>query len=405
MSSRRVVSKAVLAAITAGTLAITAGCGGGGGGGGSTPPPSGGSPSPTQPSPPPAPVTATGVFIDSPVSGLSYTSGGQSGLTGDDGSFTYEVGKSVKFEIGGVTLGSAPGAAVITPLDLVDDGTTLTPAVQNIVRFLMLMDSDDDPSNGIAISEALRERAESWQQVDFTAADFEAALASIIPDTQVDGELRQLPTAAQAFLHLQLSRQCLYAGMYQGTYTGGDNGRIQILVTPDGLIGGSAYSIPDDESAPLVTNPPHVLPPGPDVPFTGTIGESTVSGTFPSFDTVSGTWTDGTFSATRYAGTATAAYKFYTVLRQIGGPPKGAVLIEVDAEGAVSAKHSVDVEIDAPPPTLTATLEGADLSITSSSGLTLEGTLDLETQTLTATWTHTDGTSGDLLGTSSCRLR
>src|SRR5690606_36733441 len=85
------------------------------------------------------------------------------------------------------------------------------------------------------------------------------------------------------------------------------------------------------------------------------------------------------------------------------GPPKGAVLIEVDAEGAVRAKHSVDVEIDAPPPTLTATLEGADLSITSSSGLTLEGTLDLETQTLTATWTHTDGTSGDLRGTSSWR--
>ncbi|MBX5461864.1 MAG: putative Ig domain-containing protein [Steroidobacteraceae bacterium] len=145
--------------------------------------------------------TATGQFIDSPVAGLSYVSGDQTGVTDALGGFTYEVDEPVTFKVGAVTVGSAPGGSVITPLDLVPFGSSTTLTVQNIVRFLLLMDSDNDPANGISISEGLRSRARNWPAVSFSTTDLEAALASIIPDTSVDGAVRALPSAADAQAH------------------------------------------------------------------------------------------------------------------------------------------------------------------------------------------------------------
>ncbi|MEW8431145.1 MAG: hypothetical protein G8D61_15610, partial [gamma proteobacterium symbiont of Ctena orbiculata] len=84
------------------SIFLLAACGGGGGGGGSS-----------------TPTTATGVFKDNNVSGLTFTSGEQSGTTGSDGGFTFEVGQLVSFNLGNVTLGSATGMSVITPIDLV----------------------------------------------------------------------------------------------------------------------------------------------------------------------------------------------------------------------------------------------------------------------------------------------
>ena len=59
---------------------LFAACGGGGGGSSPPPPPTGG--------PPPPPPTDVGVFIDSPVEGLGYQSGGQDpGVTDAEGMF------------------------------------------------------------------------------------------------------------------------------------------------------------------------------------------------------------------------------------------------------------------------------------------------------------------------------
>jgi hypothetical protein len=74
---------------------------------------------PTTPTPPTTPTSATGKFVDAPVEGLKYVSGGQSGFTGANGEFTYEIGQSVTFSVGGVVVGQAPGASVITPIELV----------------------------------------------------------------------------------------------------------------------------------------------------------------------------------------------------------------------------------------------------------------------------------------------
>ena len=104
-------------------------------------------------------VVDNGRLIDAPVAGVSYQSGSLAGITGSSGEFQYEVGNTIRFFIGDIALGRAVrGKAVITPLDLVVDGATDTPAVINIARLLQSLDSD--PGDGvITIPAAVRAAA------------------------------------------------------------------------------------------------------------------------------------------------------------------------------------------------------------------------------------------------------
>jgi hypothetical protein len=87
-------------------------------------------------------VINNGQLIDAPVQGVRYESGSVSGITGDLGEFRYEAGNTIRFFIGDIALGDAvKGKAVITPLDLVPNGTIDTPAVINIARLLQSLDS------------------------------------------------------------------------------------------------------------------------------------------------------------------------------------------------------------------------------------------------------------------------
>jgi hypothetical protein len=115
-------------------------------------------------------TTATGVFLDSAVQGLSYVSGTVSGVTTANGTFTYEVGKPIQFSVGGVVLGKTSGKAVITPVDLVSGGSDSNPTVVNIARFLQTIDNDANPSNGIQIPAELRTLAQS-KSIDFSQSE------------------------------------------------------------------------------------------------------------------------------------------------------------------------------------------------------------------------------------------
>ena len=91
-------------------------------------------------------VTASGVFIDAEVKGLTYQSGSSAPRTTDaNGTFTYTVGQPLTFSIGGVELGTlTDGAARCTPDDFV--------VPLNIARFLQTLDADGDPANGIDLT-------------------------------------------------------------------------------------------------------------------------------------------------------------------------------------------------------------------------------------------------------------
>jgi len=88
-------------------------------------------------------IVGDGTLIDAPVAGVRYVSGSLAGITGSNGEFRYEVGNTIRFSIGDIALGQpVTGKAVITPLDLVPNGATDTPAVVNIARLLQSLDSE-----------------------------------------------------------------------------------------------------------------------------------------------------------------------------------------------------------------------------------------------------------------------
>ena len=59
-----------------------------------------------------------GVLIDGPVSGVSHETESLSGVTDEAGTFEYLEGETVRFFLGGTTLGELPGRAQVSPFDL-----------------------------------------------------------------------------------------------------------------------------------------------------------------------------------------------------------------------------------------------------------------------------------------------
>jgi len=156
------------------------GCGGGGGGGEGE-----------------SSATKQGIFVDGPVEGLEYKTAtlsgvpDLSGVTDANGTFEYReeevkhyeeifiVGQLITFSVGDIVLGHGIAKEQITPVDLVDvaheqQNPEENPTVTNISRFLISLDVDGDPDNGITISQEIREAC-AGRSIDFTqsVADFE----------------------------------------------------------------------------------------------------------------------------------------------------------------------------------------------------------------------------------------
>jgi hypothetical protein len=175
------IAKAVLACVS--IASALAGCGGD---------------SPTEtPPPPPAPII--GIFAG-PVQGLSFQTPTQSGVTGASGQFRYVEGETVTFRIGGVTLGSAPGAPrldlfslarlapprteielrreFLTPNDVTDFDR-----VANRALFLTALDNDADGSNGLDLSGWDEKLANATLSFDYPMFDFalQSRETSVVP--------------------------------------------------------------------------------------------------------------------------------------------------------------------------------------------------------------------------------
>ena len=158
-------------------------------------------------------ATSSGIFVDSPVSGLQYNTGTQSGLTDGNGRFFFQEGETVTFSIGDLVLGSGVARQVLTPVEIVVGAIHANDLkVINLCRLLQSLDVDGDPSNGIEIPAAARELLLSGDTIDFdqSLTDFgndptvQALLQAlnnmgIYPD--IGG--RQLVSAAEALQHLQ----------------------------------------------------------------------------------------------------------------------------------------------------------------------------------------------------------
>lgn len=117
-------------------------------------------------------VAKNGRFVDAPVMGVNYESGSLTGITGENGQFQYEPGNTVRFYIGDIGLGRAvQGKSIVTPLDLVEDGTSDSTAVINIARLLQSLDSQPG-DDVITIPDTVRRRAVRSNQGVYSAIEF-----------------------------------------------------------------------------------------------------------------------------------------------------------------------------------------------------------------------------------------
>jgi hypothetical protein len=353
--------------------------------------------------------TATGVFKDSSVAGLSYVSGQEEGVTGADGSFTYEVGREVTFFLGGLTLGTALGQAVVTPLDLVRNGASDDIAVLNRVRFLLMLDDDDEPDNGIQISSAVQDRARVatsiWRNVDFSVSEptLAAELNLVIFDLNNLEGVQQLPTAAQARAHLEDTLRCVRSGAFRGALAGGDSGEVGLMIDAgSGELRGYARRAGNPALITLAGSSAVSLDRDAFFISVDTTAGATFTGRLIGIDDITGSWEvgaqqpAGTFQGQRIGGEGDARYRY--TASYSGGGDAGVYAFDIDAAGRVTgAAYSV---MNDESTTVSGSLSGGvSLSARTSDQTEITATVDLDAGTLSG-----GDSLGDTLNGSGCRL-
>ena len=203
---------------------------------------------PITPSPPsvttnPAVVVKTGIFVDAPVEGLSFVSGGQTGVTDASGTFRFEAGANVKFMIGNVVIGQAPATALMTPLDLVknvDAAATISDArVIQITQFLMTVDSSATLAK-MTIPASVVAAASNETAVDLSQAPVDIApiLTRLTTHTLV--------TVAAATAHLQGATTAFTAAQITGTFAGLDSTaapKLGLMLSMKPNLAGDAFDV------------------------------------------------------------------------------------------------------------------------------------------------------------------
>lgn len=126
----------------------------------------------------------SGVFVDSPVEGASYTTQTQSGITTAAGQFSYLSGEQVTFSIGATQLPAVAAATQVTPIDISASSDNPTAMTTNIARLLQSLDLDGNPDNGITIPTTAAESSASLN-FDVSTNDFanDAAVINLVANS------------------------------------------------------------------------------------------------------------------------------------------------------------------------------------------------------------------------------
>lgn len=143
---------------------------------------------------------ATGILVDSPVSGISYTaSSGKSGVTDDKGNFNFNHGDKIEFKLGSLTLGNIQGSQIVTPIELAGDSSN---KLHNLLILLQSLDSDSDLSNGIAISSETAAAVKGSINLESNPEAFaeSANLKSIMEASGIEGNAKTPEEARKHFL-------------------------------------------------------------------------------------------------------------------------------------------------------------------------------------------------------------
>ncbi len=142
--------------------------------------------------------TGTGYYLDSAVAGAEYKCGTQTGVTGSDGSFTFEEGADCSFELAGVPLRNINANQLKNGVKIIEDNLT-------VARFLQSLDFDGNPDNGIQIEakvlEALKEAVKNLaNKEDALDKEIDSVVAEV--EAKVDDFNGGVVSEEEAFEHL-----------------------------------------------------------------------------------------------------------------------------------------------------------------------------------------------------------
>jgi hypothetical protein len=268
--------------------------------------------------------TTNGHFKDANVQGANYKSGSHEGLTGPKGEFVCENGKNVTFSIGKIVLGNSPCDKIVTPVDLVPNGDLNNPTVQNITSFLITLDENDNPNDGIVIPEDVRKNASAVSTFDINFSDEKSVVKGISDIAKED------PSAVEKIFmekkkiasdHLKNTVLCAYSGGFKGSWSGKDEdgesegGPLGYVINPgDGKVTIFAYDPKEDEGN---LGKGFIEIKNSNKKFNGYIpgGGIVFDGQYKSVDLMTGTWKEqgkdesGTWNTHRIAGDPDAEYR------------------------------------------------------------------------------------------------
>ncbi len=166
---------------------------------------------------------AVGYYVDSAVSGVSYSCGNQHGVTDSEGKFTFEMGSECHFYINNIPF-KMVSASELT------DGITLQEKDVDVARFLQTLDSDGDPENGITISDEI---AKVVKKVPVTDADFASLYTALTQN--VGSYAGKAVTRAEAQAHLAHEVTPPITGRWDNVpvLARNQNGNSQLFMTSD----------------------------------------------------------------------------------------------------------------------------------------------------------------------------
>ncbi len=150
--------------------------------------------------------TAIGVF-SGPISGLRYQTPTRTGMTNARGEFSFSIGEAVTFLVGGLVLGTAPGAPRINLAQLVNRvagkiDRLHDPLVTNLARFVQALDQSGNLDGGVNIAPVVHEVigpvVVNFNQVPEAAVGL-AGQSCFSSDAVVTGLLEKLDAAPGAF--------------------------------------------------------------------------------------------------------------------------------------------------------------------------------------------------------------
>ncbi|WP_428737511.1 hypothetical protein [Sulfurimonas sp.] len=126
----------------------------------------------------------SGVFVDSAVEGLEYSTPTRSGVTDENGTFYYLNGEEVEFSIGGIALGHVGASQRLTPLELAGVNNVHDARVEKTLVLLQSLDEDGNSSNGIVIPAGIRTLANTMSEDLSGAFDANATLIGLGVDSE-----------------------------------------------------------------------------------------------------------------------------------------------------------------------------------------------------------------------------